>query len=416
MNDQFRRVTLTAFHANDTLKTITLHKGDDRGRIIRLVLRYCAPEEVLGVRFVLTQGEGQNTETLYQDMEPVPGEQYATFEFEAATGNVEIGLYPCAFKVSMVENHIVNTLTSKVNVVPDIAMPLDAEEMDSVIDMVTRGYDVTNLMRLALANIDITLENDGVVSVTDEDGETETFNGLKTATEQAQTINIAIDNTGIVTVTDRLGVVYVYTGLYDAITEADTVTANLNVVLSDDGVITVTDKDGVSKTFTGVKDAVQRANAAADVANENATHAGTATRRANQASEEVERIRASVSSVGVVSVTDRDGTVSSYDVASQVNTAITPKIEAADAATIAANIAAASANSAAAFANNATTSANNAALSANGAASSANLAAARADAAAEACNTWYIVEDEFHLGLTAYVDEAEQAIVIGRAS
>lgn len=383
--ESYRRQRVISKSANaDFGQIIMLNAGDVDGRIVRFEAAKGNGRANTACKLWIDKGEGLAVfcELIRVDM-PTP-----TWEAAIPVRGLDVGMYDAAIRLEDVDGSITETMPLRVQVVGSILAESEAtEEMQDALD------DFEIRTNAALADIAEAITDAETATTDAQTATTEATEAAQDANTAAQNIGASVDAQGILTVTDADGTSTTYSGAATAAqsatsaatranaaaVSAETAAGNIGAEVDSSGVVTVTDADGTQTTYNGLADAVLLAHGAAERADDAAIGANAAKDSANSAALSANSAATSATSAAGTATGAAETATSA---ASSANTAATAATSAANAANSAAN----SATSAASSANSAATSANNAATAANTAATNAGTATTNAEAATTAAN------------------------------
>ena len=384
--ESYRRQRVISNSANaDFDQVIMLNAGDVDGRIVRFEAAKGNGRAATACKLWIDKGEGLAVfcELIRVDM-PTP-----TWEAAIPVRGLDVGVYDAAIRLEDVDGSITETMPIRVQVIGSILAESEAtEEMQDALD------DFEIRTRAALADIAEAIIEAETATTDAQAATTSATGAAQSANTAAQNIGASVDAQGILTVTDADGTATTYDGAAtaaqsatsaaeratDAAISAETAAGNIGAEVDSSGIVTVTDANGTQTTYDGLADAVLLARGAAERADDAAVNANAAKTAANSAALSANSAATSATSAAGTATGAAETATSA---ASSANTAATSATSSANAATAAAN----SATSAASSANSAATSANNAATAATTATTNANTATTNANSATTAANT-----------------------------
>ena len=387
--ESYRRQRVISNSANaDFDKVIMLNAGDVEGRIVRFEAAKGNGRAATACKLWIDKGEGLAVfcELIRVDM-PTP-----TWEAAIPVRGLAVGMYDAAIRLEDVDGSITETMPIRVQVVGSILAESEAtEEMQDALD------DFEIRTRAALEDIAEAI-TEAEAATTDAQAATTSATGAaQAANTAAQNIGAEVDAQGILTVTDADGTTTTYDGAAtaaqsatsaaeratDAAISAETAAGNIAVEVDSSGVVTVTDADGTQTTYDGLADAVLLARGAAERADDAAVNANAAKTAANSAAISANSAAESANEAASSATEAAASATDAASTATEAATAATNAATSASNAATAATTATTNANTATTNANTATTNANSATTAANEAAASATDAATAAIAAAE---------------------------------
>ena len=201
--DEHRRITVVSHHANDVFQTIILSNGDNSGRIIRYVYwDGSEPADITGLacKFTINQQGG-----LYEDMTPVIGEPTATWECSPNCTGLIPGVFSGSFIVTDSNDRVIESLPGKIKISQGTfgAGESGAEMQSALSEFEQRAQDALDNANDAVTTANTITNNiavsysDGVLSVTDKTGHTETDDSIATAINRANELVTQLEDVDV---------------------------------------------------------------------------------------------------------------------------------------------------------------------------------------------------------------------------